>query len=115
MHPPSLKFKSSVPKAFTSPGLAQGLQVEQAVSKPVVREVPAFEISGIGTAPIQAGKSTPAEPSMVAAAHTPVPATAAVPDKSEAGKWALVSGVVVLLAASLYAVWKRRKYPVSRG
>ena len=50
MHPPSMSFKPSDAQAFTSPGLAQGLRVEQAAGKPVVRAVPAFEISGIGLA-----------------------------------------------------------------
>ncbi len=118
MHPPSLTFKSAVPQAFTSPGLAQGLKIEQASAKPMIRNVAAFEISGIGIAPStqQAAKSAPpANPAMGPAANRPVPASAAVPERQDSGVWAIASGVVVLLAVSLYAVWKRRKSPVSRG
>jgi len=118
MHPPSLTFKSSVPQAFRSPGLAKGLKIEMATGQPVVRNVAAFEVSGIGVAPPeQAAQPTPPvnNPSMGSAARTPVPAAAAVPARPESGVWAIVSGVIVLLAAGLYAVWKRRKSPASRG
>ncbi len=61
MHPPSMSFKPSSAAAFTSPGMAQGLRVEQAVGKPVVRDVAAFEISGIGlAAPTQAARASSA-------------------------------------------------------
>jgi hypothetical protein len=117
MHPPSLTFKSSVPQAFRSPGLAKGLKIEMAMGKTVVRNVAAFEVSGIGVAPPdQAAQPTPpANRSMASAAPTPVPASAVVPPRPESGVWAIVSGVIVLLAAGLYAGWKLRKSPVSRG
>src|SRR6185369_16914125 len=61
MHPPSMSFRPSSAAAFTSPGMAQGLRVEQAVGKPVVRDVAAFEISGIGlAAPTQAARASSA-------------------------------------------------------
>ena len=56
MHPPSMSFKPSSVAAFASPGIAQGLRVEQAVGKPV-RDVAPFEVSGIGlVATTQAAK-----------------------------------------------------------
>ena len=80
-HPPSMSFKAASPRAFTSVGLAQGLWLEQAVNKPVVREVPAFEISGVGTAPpvateamsVPSPSSAPAPP----ATTSPKPGSAA--------------------------------------
>jgi hypothetical protein len=115
MHPPSMSFKSSSSQAFTSPGVAQGLRVEQAVSKSVVRTVPAFEMSGIGlAAPDQAGKSSSAT-GPAAAVAPPSPATPAAvallsaPRPPESGMWVLVSGIAALLAAIAYAVWKKRK------
>src|SRR6266704_92041 len=48
MHPPSMSFKASRPEAFTNPGITKGLQVEQAVTKTFVSQVPVFEISGTG-------------------------------------------------------------------
>ncbi|MBZ5504383.1 MAG: hypothetical protein LAO78_02750 [Acidobacteriia bacterium] len=114
MHPPSMSFKSSQPKAFTSPGEAQGLRVEQAVSKPVVRDVPAFEISGTGLAPAKASQSSPAtSPAAAAAARNPATAVAVTPPAAagqpENGVWIILTGIGALLGATAYAVWKRRK------
>ena len=115
MHPPSMSFKPSRPQAFTSPGLAQGLQVEQVVSKLGVRDVPAFEISGIGLAPSpsQAAKASPASGSSNAAG-SPTPASStirsqAAPERPDNGVWVILTGIAAIVAASLYAVWKRRK------
>ncbi len=51
-----------------SPGQANGLQIEKAVREPSVGEIPAFEISGIGSAP-----------SPAVAARTPAPQPAPAP------------------------------------
>lgn len=121
MHPPAMTFKSSNPQAFTSPGEARGLRVEQAVSNPVVRDVPAFEISGIGSASSadQAKRSSPAVGSSGGAAPNAAGSSspAAQPVTSvrpETGMWALASGIAALLAASVYMVWKKRKKQASR-
>jgi hypothetical protein len=121
MHPQSLTFKSSVPAAFTSPGVTQGLQVEQAVAKPLVREIPAFEISGIGFLPpatqadasTKAGPSSEVDPPVIAssAAHSTQVSLA----PQETGMWAILSGIVALVLASLYGVWRRRKSAVPRS
>jgi len=113
MHPPSMKFKASNPRAFTSPGVTRGLQIEQAVNKPVVREAPSFEISGIGLAPPanDAAESTPA----ARLAPTPAagsPAAASQPvnqGRQEVGMWAVLSGLAALVAASVFMVWRKRK------
>ena len=118
MHPPSMSFKPSSAKAFTSPGLAQGLRVEQAVGKPVVRAVPEFEISGMGlAAQIQPDRAPPAM-TTAAAVAPPKPETPAsvtlqgAPGRLENGAWIMVSGIAVLLTTVAYAVWKRRKRTV---
>src|ERR1041385_620826 len=111
MHPPSMSFKPSSAQAFTSPGMAQGLRVEQAVDKPVVRSVPAFEISGIGlAAQIQPASASPAmtHESAVAPPKPETPASvtlAAVPGPLENRVWVLLSGIVAILSAIAYAVW----------
>jgi hypothetical protein len=121
MHPQSLTFKSSVPAAFTSPGLTQGLQIEQAVAKPLVREIPAFEISGIGLLlpATQAAASTKASPSSEVdspgIASSPAHSTQVSLDPQETGMWAILSGIVALVLASLYGVWRRRKSAVPRS
>jgi hypothetical protein len=118
MHPQSLTFKSSVPAAFTSPGMTQGLQVEQAVARPLIREIPAFEISGMGVLPpatqavasTKSGLSSEVDSSAMAssAAHS----TQVDLDRQETGMWAILSGIVAVLVASLYGVWKRRRNAV---
>ncbi len=114
MHPPSVAFKPSSVQAFTSPGLVQGMRIEQAASKPVVRNVPEFEISGIGLASSQDAKASSA---MSAAApvdspkpDTPAAATLpAVPGWQENPMWILLSGMAALLTAIVYLIWKKRK------
>jgi hypothetical protein len=113
MHPPTMKFKASNPRAFTSPGMARGLQVEQAVSKPVVHEAPAFEISGIGLAPpaSSAAESSPeVRPSPAPAAGSSAAASQPVSQgRQDVGMWAVLSGLAALLAASVFMVWRKRK------
>src|SRR5689334_16499990 len=118
IHPPSLSFKPSSAAAFTSPGIAQGLRVEQAVGRPVVRSVPAFEISGIGLA--AQNQPANASPAMTPAAAVapPKPETPAsitvpgAPGPLENRVWVLLSGIAAIFSAIAYAVWKRRKRTV---
>jgi hypothetical protein len=113
MHPPSMSFKPSSAAAFTSPGMAQGLRVEQAVGKPVVRSVPEFEVSGIGlAAPAQtASASLPASPAAAAPKpDTPDSVTLPVAARPlENGMWIFLSGIAAILAAITYAIWRKRK------
>jgi hypothetical protein len=73
LHPPSIKFKASRAGAFTSPGQANGFQIEAAVKQPMVGDVPAFEISGVGTA------SPPAATTVAPPAPVPQPPAASAP------------------------------------
>jgi hypothetical protein len=115
MHPPSMSFKPSLAAAFTSPGMAQGLRVEQAVGKPVVRDVAAFEISGIGlAASSQAARASSAmnSPAAVGSLKGETPAAVtlpALPVRQENPMWILLSGVAALLTALVYVIWKKRK------
>jgi len=114
MHPPSMSFKPSLSAAFTSPGMAQGLRVEQAVGKPVVRDVAAFEISGIGLASsTQAARAPSAMSSPGAVGNLKPETTAAVlpaiPGRQENPMWILLSGIAALLTALAYVIWKKRK------
>ncbi len=121
MHPPSMTFKSSNPQAFTSPGVARGLKVEQAVSKPVVRTIPDFEVSGTGLAPplTQDAKSSTVEnPSAAAGSHAPAAAPSAQPSaqgESANGTWIILTGVGALVVACMYAVFKKRRKTVSNS
>lgn len=112
MHPPSMTFKASSAQAFTSPGTAQGLRVEQAATKPVVRNVPEFEVSGIGlAAPVQSAGSSPQMSPAMAATKPDARASVTlpvVPGRPENRTWVLFSGIAALLTAIAYAVWKRR-------
>ncbi|HET9165041.1 MAG TPA: LPXTG cell wall anchor domain-containing protein [Candidatus Angelobacter sp.] len=114
MHPPSMLFNPSSAAAFTSPGVAQGLRVEQAVGKPVVREVAAFDISGIGlAAPTQAAAASPATSSPALKPETPAAVTLpAVPGRQENSTWILFTGLAALLTAIVYVIWKKRKRTV---
>jgi LPXTG-motif cell wall-anchored protein len=114
MHPPSMSFKPSSSAAFTSPGIAQRLRVEQAVGKPVVRDVAAFEISGIGlAASTQAAKasSTMSSPAAVGSLkpETTAAVLPAISGRQENPMWILLSGVAALLTALAYVIWKKRK------
>ena len=113
MHPPSMSFKPSSSAAFTSPGMAQGLRVEQAVGKPVVRDVAAFEISGIGLAPSTQAARASSEMSSPAAVgslpEAPAAVFPAVPTRQENPMWIFLSGVAALLTALVYVIWKKRK------
>jgi hypothetical protein len=112
MHPPSISFKSSSAQAFANPGLAQGLRIEKAINQPVVRDVPEFEVSGIGFAvPQTASASLPASPA-TAAPKPDTPASVTLPvaaSPRENGMWIFLSGIAAVLTAIAYAIWRKRK------
>ena len=118
MHPPSMSFKALHPSAFMSPGVANGLQVEQAVTKTFVSHVPAFEISGIGmvqprtsatqtTPPLAA--AGPANTAGGGAVDHGINATPAPPGQSANEGWFVLAAIFAILAAGMFAYWRRRQ------
>src|SRR5215471_6877222 len=109
MHPSSMVFKALQPNTFNSPVSAGGLVGEAAVKSPVVGDVPAFEISGVGTAPQHGTEAavtpTPAPPAANPAVG-PSAGGAQVDDKSRRELWFLMSGIVLMLAVFAFAVWR---------
>jgi hypothetical protein len=120
LHPPSMSFRSLRPRSYTSPGMVKGLQIEQVVGSPVAREVPAFEISGIGSAPLQTplAQSLPLSATRPAAAENHkamVPVTApAEADQRNQETWAVGLLILFLLTGGLIAASRRKQDLASR-
>jgi hypothetical protein len=118
MHPPSMTFKSLRPHSFTSPGVVKGLQVEQVVGG-VARDVPAFEISGVGAAAPQTSLTNVLPPSATpgtAAGNSSAPAATAqrdidqrTADQRKKDAWAVGLLTLVVIAGGGFALWKRQK------
>lgn len=116
VHPPSIVFKSSRSNAFASPGVIKGLQLEQLVATDMIHDVPAFVLSGVGTAPSPA-QLAQATPPSVRTEPLPAPATAvaetiaAAPAGEKPGRelWAVVVALAAFLAAGVAFVVRRRK------
>jgi hypothetical protein len=122
MHPPSMAFKSLRPRSFTSPGVVKGLQVEQAVGG-VGREVPAFEISGIGSATPQTSLAKALPPSAApraagSSSNSPTNAQSDVDqrnlDQHKKDAWAVGLLTVLAIAGGGFALWRRQKRIRSR-
>jgi hypothetical protein len=117
MHPPSMGFKSLRPRSFTSPGVVKGLQVEQAVGG-VGREVPAFEISGIGSAAPQTSLAKALPPSAAPGAagnssSSPTNAQSDVDqrnfDQRKKDAWAVGLLTILAIVGGGFALWRRQK------
>lgn len=123
MVPPSMSFKASRPDAFKSPGLANGFVVN-AAKEPIAREVPAFVVSGAGSAPPPPAESNTMPPPRVSAPpaaeagnlHGARPSPGQPPnqssDQSNKEFWPVLSGIVLLLAAGAFGLWRMRRKPV---
>jgi hypothetical protein len=110
-HPPSMSFKPLRAQAFKKIGLAQGLELE-AASQPLTKDVPAFEISGMGTAPRPADvKAPPAAPPVPAADPTALaaaqPVPNGVPGQSSHEVWAVGAAFAAIFAAGIFALRRR--------
>jgi hypothetical protein len=117
LHPPSMSFRSLRPQSYTSPGMVKGLQIEQVVGSPVAREVPAFEISGIGSAPLQTplAQSLSLSATRPAAAENMVLVTAPTEaDQRNQETWAIGLLILFLLTGGLIAA-SRRKQNLASG
>lgn len=112
MHPPSLTFKAARAADFTSPGLTKGLRIEQVVSRSPLHEIPAFEISGMGSAPLADTNLSPAV--AIPAVSVPVPRSspgsrAVSADEKGGGLWPLAVAFACLFAAIVFASWRRKR------
>jgi len=117
VHPPSMRFKALRPNTYSSPGTSDGLGLEAAVSSPLVGDVPAFEVSGVGTAPPHGTAAAAAPPvapapapgatNPAAPAHNANPANAG--DQARKELWLVVGGMILILAISALAVWRVRR------
>jgi hypothetical protein len=111
MHPPSMTFQALRPDTFKSPGLASGLQVEQAVGSPLVGDVPAFKISGVGRArepEPQTGTAPPTVSASPGDSHSSEINPPSAADRPRKELWLLDAGVVVILSLGLFTLWRRR-------
>jgi hypothetical protein len=120
MHPPSISFKALQPNTFTSPAeLAGGLKVEAAVTSPLAGDVPAFQISGVGTAPQHGTEaaSAPAPPTVSTPSVNPRasqsnPPSAAERSRNEAADQSrkelglMIAGIFVILAVGVFTLWR---------
>jgi hypothetical protein len=100
MHPPSMSFKALRRDAFRSPGLAGGLRVEQAVTTPLMGDVPAFEIAGFE----KASEHAPGHPHPPPAINPPSGA-----DQARNPLRLMMSEVIVILAVGLLTMWRKRR------
>src|SRR5215469_964674 len=116
MHPPSLVFKALRRGAFVSPGRANGLQIEKAVSEPLVGDVPAFEVSGVGlaSAPPAIAQTSPAPKvsppplSTSASAGNRRGGLSTTTPQATAMLWLSLAAVGGVLAIGVLAVWRMR-------
>ena len=119
IHPSSMKFKSLSPNAFKSSGISGSFQVEPAATTPLVGDVPAFEISGVGKGPehetqAQSGSAPPAPPRVSAPAVTPHPAQVNPPaatDQSRKELWLMIAGIILILGVGAFTAWRMKRKP----
>jgi hypothetical protein len=120
VHAPSLKFKALRQGAFQDTGRANGMELERALGQPLVAEVPAFEISGVGVAPPppapKAGISPPAPaqapPSVATANPAPGPAvhnSNAAANQSGKGTWLLLLAAILVVVLGIVFALRAKK------
>lgn len=123
MLPSSMTFTSQRPEAFRAGNLEPGVVGEMAMVSPLVGEVPAFTVSGTGSAPqhgaAQAGSSAPQVAPAAPTTPQPTPPqtsahnqAAAAPTQSNRELWLIIGAIVVLLAASVYVFSRMNRQPV---
>jgi hypothetical protein len=124
MVPSSMTFKSLRPDAFRAANLGNGVVGEMVAAIPLVGEVPAFTVSGVGSAP-EHGTIASAAPPAGSSAPPVAPATstaaspqtgahnqaAAAPAQSSKELWLIVGAIVVLLAGSIYVFSRLNRKP----
>ncbi|HKD78990.1 MAG TPA: carboxypeptidase-like regulatory domain-containing protein [Candidatus Angelobacter sp.] len=128
VHPASISFKALRPGSFTGSGEVQGMRLELPANQPVKGEVPAFEISGAGTAPepaLPGQASRQAAPTFSALAENSrtqpaatgdaaAPAADAAHLQSKSQLWLVLAGIVAILSAMI-AGWRAKKIRLAGG
>lgn len=122
MHPPSMTFKALRPNTFMSPGVMPGnLTLEAVVAVPTVGDVPAFEISGVGSAPEHGTQAEGAPPPPPAASTAPpsndhaAPANPSAPastsptsTQSSKETVLMIVGILVILGLGGFMLWRMK-------
>jgi hypothetical protein len=130
LHPPSITFKALRPNTFDSPpGLANGLKLEASMAQPLAGDVPAFQISGVGTAPehgtagaaappaassgtsAETAPPAPAQPDQQPPARTPAPA-AAVQERGARDLWVILAAIILLVIIGVTVLLRMTRRPV---
>lgn len=130
MHPPSITFKALRTNTFDSPpGLANGLKLEAAMAQPLAGDVPAFQISGVGTAPEHGTEGAAAPPAASSGARvenappvsaetnqqppsrTPAPA-AAVQERGARDLWVILAAIILLVVVGVTILLRMTRRPV---
>jgi hypothetical protein len=107
-HPPQMHFKAAK-AAFTKLGTAQGLSMEQVAAKGMLREIPAFQVSGMGAVAqpqVSADKGFAPEISAKPAQASAAVTTAA---PSTRDVRALLVAFAALLSAAVFGFWRNRR------
>jgi len=118
MLPPSLSFRASKPGTFKLIGNANGFMIENAVARPVVGQIPDFEISGTAAPqpPTSVAKAAAPQISAIPAVGSNLGGTATsaptkAPALSSPALWLVLAGPAAVLAAVLFALWWYRRKP----
>lgn len=105
-HPSSVSFRALNSSTFKSPGVTNGLQIEETLAQSLSGEVPAFEISQLGSAvaPVTATPTTglpaPAEKRRL----TPFSQPKSAPIQLAKKWWPTLSGMAALLVLVVFGV-----------
>jgi len=114
--PPTMTFTPLRSSDFTSPGIARGLRFEQAVSRTELREIPAFEISGMGNSTLGLAPSAPSSGVSADMASPPAAIAGSLPASTDAQSksalslmWPLPIAFACLLATALFGFFRRKR------
>jgi hypothetical protein len=115
MHPSSMSFKAVRPGTFESASISPNVIGELVAAKPLLSDVPAFEISGTGAAPEHGTEAEaaapPSTPSVVAApnnVHTTENSAPSAAGQSRKELWLMIAGIITILGVGGFTFWRRQ-------